>query len=44
MTCGSLSIISRHSIKDHHFRYPQKAETAHLLKPIAATELTESYL
>jgi hypothetical protein len=30
--------------KDHHFRYPQKAEAAHLLKPIAATELTESYL
>jgi hypothetical protein len=24
--------------KDHHFRYPQKAETTHLLKPIAATE------
>jgi hypothetical protein len=30
--------------KDHHFRYPQKAETAHLLKPIAATELTERLL
>jgi hypothetical protein len=30
--------------RDHHFRYPQKAETARLLKPIAATELTERLL
>src|ERR1700688_1486156 len=30
--------------KDHHFRYPQKAETAHLLNPIAATKLTERLL
>jgi hypothetical protein len=30
--------------RDHHFRYPQKAQTAHLLKPIAATELTEMLL
>jgi len=30
--------------RDHHFRYPQKAETAHLLKPLAATALTERLL
>jgi hypothetical protein len=30
--------------KDHHFRYLQKAETAHLLNPIAATKLTERLL
>jgi hypothetical protein len=30
--------------KDHHFRYPQKAETAHLLNPIAATKLAERLL
>lgn len=30
--------------KEHHFRYPQKAQTAELLKPIAATELTETLL
>jgi hypothetical protein len=30
--------------RDHYFRYPQKAQPARLLKPIAATELTEGLL
>src|ERR1700730_3218168 len=30
--------------KDHHFRYPQKAEIAHLMKPPSAALLTEQLL
>ena len=30
--------------KDHHFRYPQKAEIAHLMKPSPAALLTEQLL
>jgi len=30
--------------KDHHFRYPQKAQIAHLLKPPSAVLLTEQLL
>jgi len=30
--------------KDHHFRYPQKAQIAHLMKPPSAVLLTEQLL